>query len=64
MVKDLRNDRWVQQRGAPVEVEKQGLERGTYQHPELYDLPPERGMGYDAQRGRLGLLLTGDDTRR
>ena len=36
--------------GAPVEVEKQDLERGTYQHPELYGQPPEMGMNYDAER--------------
>jgi hypothetical protein len=45
-VKAVRNDRWVRQRGAPVEVEKLGLERGTYQDPELYGQPPEMGMGY------------------
>jgi hypothetical protein len=51
-VEAVRNDLWVQQRGAPVEVEKQDLERGTYQHPELYGQPPERGMNYHATRGR------------
>ena len=51
-VKAVRNDRWVQQRGAPVEVEKQDLEKGTYQHPELYAQPPEKGMNYDATRDR------------
>ena len=48
----MRNDRWVQQRGAPVEVEKQDLEKGTYQHPELYGQPPEKGMNFDAKRER------------
>jgi hypothetical protein len=47
-VEAVRNDRYVQQRGAPVEVEKQDLERGTYQHPDLYGQPPEKGMNYDA----------------
>jgi hypothetical protein len=47
-VEAARNDRWVQQRGAPVEIEKQNLERGTYQHPELYGQPVEKGMNYDA----------------
>jgi hypothetical protein len=28
------------------------LERGTYQHPELYGMPPELGMDYDAERQR------------
>jgi hypothetical protein len=45
-VEALRNDRWVQQRGAPVEIEKEGPEKGTYQHPELYGQPPEMGMNY------------------
>ncbi len=44
----IRNDRWVRERGAPVEIEKEGLEKGTYQHPELYGQPPEKGMNYDA----------------
>jgi hypothetical protein len=45
-VEALRNDRWVQTHGAPVEVEKKGNERGTYQHPDLYNQPPERGTHY------------------
>jgi len=49
-VKALRNDLWVQMRGAPVEVDKQDLEKGTYQHPELYGQPAEMGMNYDATR--------------
>jgi hypothetical protein len=32
----IRNDLWMQQNGAPVEVQKQGLEKGTLQSPELY----------------------------
>ncbi len=51
-VKAVRNDRWVQQRGAPVEIDKQGLEKGLYQHPELYHQPPEKGMNYDSARQR------------
>jgi len=43
-VEAVRNDRWVQKHGAPVEVEKEGFERGKYQHPELYGLPEARGM--------------------
>ena len=49
-VKALRNDLWVRTRGAPVEVDKEGLEKGTYQHPELYGQRKERGMNYDAKR--------------
>ena len=51
-VEALRNDRWVQRRGAPVEVEKQGLEKGSYQHPELYGQPPEMGMNYHPEHER------------
>jgi hypothetical protein len=51
-IEAVRNDRWVQQRGAPVEVEKKDLEKGTYQHPELYGQPKERGMNYDVARER------------
>lgn len=51
-VEALRNDRWVRQRGAPVVVEKQGLEKGTYQHPELYGQPVELGMNYIPERER------------
>ncbi len=48
----IRNDRWVQKRGAPVEVDKEGPEKGRYQHPELYGLGPERGMNYDPERAK------------
>jgi hypothetical protein len=41
-VKAVRNDAYVRQRGAPVETDKIGPERGTYQHPELYGQPPDR----------------------
>lgn len=43
-VKAVRNDAYVRQRGAPVETDKIGPERGTYQHPELFGQPPERGV--------------------
>ncbi len=41
-VEAVRNDRWMQAYGAPVEMAKPAAERGTYQHPELY------GQGADA----------------
>jgi len=47
-VEARRNDRFVQKYGAPVEVEKEGRERGTYQDPKLYDAPAEMGMMYQA----------------
>jgi hypothetical protein len=43
-VEAVRNDRWVRRNGAPVELEKRGRENGTYQHPELYGQPAEKGM--------------------
>jgi len=45
-VESLRNGQWVQTRAISVEVEKQGVEKGTYQHPEPYGQPAERGMNY------------------
>ncbi|MBI5473662.1 MAG: hypothetical protein HY961_15090 [Ignavibacteriae bacterium] len=53
-VKALRNDLWVRTHGAPVEAEKQGRERGKYQHPELYGMPNEMGMNYrpEMERGK------------
>ena len=46
----VRNDLWVRTYGAPVETEKQGRERGLYQHPELYGMPKEMGMNYRPER--------------
>ena len=51
-VKGVRNDLRVRRHGAPVEMEKPPLEKGTYQHPELYGQPPEKGMNYEATRPR------------
>ncbi|MBS1723857.1 MAG: hypothetical protein JSS66_12995 [Armatimonadetes bacterium] len=45
-VKAIRNDLWMRKNGAPVEVEKVGLEKGTYQQPELYNQPRERAWSY------------------
>jgi len=45
-VKADRNDLYVRNRPPRDVVEKEGLERGTYQHPELYGLGPERGINY------------------
>jgi hypothetical protein len=40
----VRNDRWVRAHGMPTEIEKIDHERGTYQHPELYGQPAEKGL--------------------
>lgn len=39
----VRNDRWMQAYGAPVEQDKPATLRGTYQHPELYGQPATLG---------------------
>lgn len=45
-VRAVRNDRWVQRYGAPTQVPKPPSQRGTYQHPELYGQPAEKGLYY------------------
>ncbi len=52
-VEAVRNDQWVRACGAPVEVDKQGAEKGTYQYPEFYGQPPEKGMSYRAESQML-----------
>jgi len=51
-IKADRNDLYVRYKKPKDVVAKEGLERGTYQHPELYGQPPEKGMDYDAERER------------
>ena len=41
-----RNDLYIRNRRPMDVVEKEGLERGKYQHPELYGKGPEQGMEY------------------
>ncbi len=66
-VKAIRNDLWVRASGAPMQVEKQGLERGKYQHPELYGMPKEMSVNYRpemespaAAAGTCGNHITGE----
>jgi hypothetical protein len=49
-VEAIRNDRWTRAYGAPVEEEKIGAERGTYQHPDLYGMPAESRVSYRPDR--------------
>ena len=42
----LRNDKWVQKNPPLTEPLKEGREKGTYQHPELYGQPAELGTNY------------------
>jgi hypothetical protein len=51
-VKGVRNDPFVRMYGAPVEMEKRGAEKGTYQHPELYGQLPEKRLNFEAGRAR------------
>jgi hypothetical protein len=44
-----RNDRFVAQRGAPVELLKTGNERGRYLMPELYNQPREKGLFFESE---------------
>lgn len=48
-VKAVRNDLWVRHYGAPIEIDKQGSEKGTYQNPELYGKPENLGMTYKSR---------------
>lgn len=45
-VKAIRNDRWVQEKGAPTEVDKVGSQRGRYLMPSLYGQPDSQGVFY------------------
>lgn len=45
-VEAVRNDRFMQQHGAPVEQDKVEHERGRYQQPELYGQPREMSETY------------------
>ncbi|MEQ1934801.1 MAG: hypothetical protein ABL962_13150 [Fimbriimonadaceae bacterium] len=47
-----RNDLYVRNRPPKDVIEKAGIEKGKYQHPEFYGLGPERGMEFDALRAR------------
>lgn len=63
-VKDSRNDLRIRLHGAPVERDKTGLERGKYQHPELYGQPPEMGMDYHAEHEGLAAPAVPEAARR
>ena len=59
-VKAARNDLWMRNRVASVEIEKQGRERGKYQHPELYGQPREKRMNF--HEDRKGSPTAGSET--
>ncbi len=50
-VEAVRNDRWVERYGAPVEIDKPEGHRGTYLNPELYGQPETRRLFYEQTRG-------------
>lgn len=43
-VTGVRDDPWARAHRIPVEVDKEGEERGRYLHPELYGQPMEKGL--------------------
>jgi len=43
-VTGIRHDAWANAHRVQVEVEKQGVERGTYIHPELFGAPKEKSL--------------------
>jgi hypothetical protein len=49
-VEAVRNDRWVEKYGAPVEIDKPGGHRSKYLHPELYGQPESMGVFYEPER--------------
>ncbi len=49
-VEAVRNDRWVERYGAPVEIDKPEHHRGKYLNPELYGQPESRGVFYEPER--------------
>jgi hypothetical protein len=51
-VKADRNDLYVRNKKPKDVIEKQGVEKGTYQHPELYGQPPEKVINYDGAAKR------------
>lgn len=63
-VEAIRNDRWTRAHGAPVEEEKAGAERGTYQHPDLYGMPAESRVSYRPDRAMVPAPPTGASPKR
>jgi hypothetical protein len=49
-VTGIRHDRYADAHRIQVEVDKTPAERGKYIHPEVYGLPREVGIGYQAAR--------------
>lgn len=48
-VEGVRNDKWMQRYGAPVEVNKPIGQKGTYLHPELYEMPENLALNYQGR---------------
>lgn len=45
-VTGIRQDAWARKNRIPVEEKKSEIERGYYLHPEAFDQPEERGVGW------------------
>ncbi|MBS0197158.1 MAG: collagen-like protein [Planctomycetes bacterium] len=56
-IEAVRNDRWVQVHGAPVEIEKPANERGKYYQPELYGRPAAEGIHHQIEHAGSPLAV-------
>lgn len=63
-VEAVRNDRWMQQHGAPVEQQKPNGQRGLYLHPELYGQPAEKSLIRSINRTENPSPTNGDKEAR
>lgn len=59
-VEAVRNDAYVRYYGAPEVMEKNEVERGTFEHPELYGLNKERSFLHDRPSRKLQLKQLGN----
>jgi hypothetical protein len=51
----IRHDAWANAHRIPVEVDKQGAERGRYLHPDAFGAPPEMSVSYNGGAKRRNL---------
>ena len=71
-VTGIRQDPWAEAHRIQVEVDKPVTERGSYLHPELYDMPGERRVDRCLERAARGAreveitqdAITGGQERR
>lgn len=61
-VTGIRKDPYAEKYRVVVEEEKTGNERGKYLHPEVYNMPPDRGIGFHVQQAPAMNNLRQDNT--